>query len=69
MEIKKVARQEFMSADEAAAVLGVSKETLRFWRYTNKHVEEIPPLKHVSRRIFYRTADVMKFSRTMYCPA
>ncbi|MDM9588307.1 helix-turn-helix domain-containing protein [Pseudomonas asiatica] len=69
MEIKRVAHQEFLSADEAALVLGVSKETLRFWRYTNKHVDEIPPLKHVSRRIFYRTADVMKFSRTMYCPA
>lgn len=69
MENKRVAQREYLSADEAALVLGVSKETLRFWRYTNKHVDEIPPLKHVSRRIFYRTADVMKFSRTMYCPA
>ncbi|WP_054890299.1 helix-turn-helix domain-containing protein [Pseudomonas sp. NBRC 111129] len=69
MEIKRVAQREFLSADEAAAVLGVSKETLRFWRYTNKHVDEIPPHKHVSRRIFYRTADVMRFSQTMYCPA
>ncbi|MCK2123901.1 helix-turn-helix domain-containing protein [Pseudomonas sp. PNPG3] len=69
MENKRVAQREFLSADEAAAVLGVSKETLRFWRYTNKHVEEIPPLKHVSRRIFYRTADVVRFSKTMYCPA
>lgn len=69
MENKRVAQQEFMSADEAAAVLGVSKETLRFWRYTNKHVREIPPHKHVSRRIFYRTADVVRFSQTMYCPA
>lgn len=69
MEIQKVTGREFISADEAAAVLGVSKETLRFWRYTNKHVEQIPPLKHVSRRIFYRTADVVRFSKTMYCPA
>ncbi|HGY9638090.1 TPA: helix-turn-helix domain-containing protein [Pseudomonas putida] len=66
---KDFLQNEFLTADEAAAVLRVSKETLRFWRYTNKHTQEIPPLKSVTRRIFYRTADVVKFSRTMYCPA
>jgi hypothetical protein len=61
--------KEFLDVHETADALGVSKETLRFWRYTNKHATEIPALKHVSRRVYYRTQDVVAFSKTMYCPS
>lgn len=32
--------KEFLDVHETADALGVSKETLRFWRYTNKHATE-----------------------------
>lgn len=59
---------EYINPREAADILGVSADTLRFWRYSGKHVEQIPAHKHISRRVFYKRADVERFSQTMYCP-
>jgi predicted site-specific integrase-resolvase len=60
---------EYLNTRQAAGILGVSHETLRFWRYTGKHTDKIPAHKHISRKVFYKRADVMSFSETMYCPA
>ncbi|SCX29990.1 Helix-turn-helix domain-containing protein [Pseudomonas sp. NFACC25] len=60
---------EYIRAEDAATILGVSADTLRFWRYAGKHMDKIPPHKHISRRVFYKRDDVVRFSKTMYCPA
>ncbi len=52
----------YISAKEAAAILGVSPETLRYWRYTGKYKDMLPPFMHISRQIFYKKADVQSFS-------
>ena len=52
----------YIPAKEAAAILGVSPETLRFWRHTGKYKDMLPPFAHISRRIFYKKADVEHFS-------
>ncbi|RJX74028.1 helix-turn-helix domain-containing protein [Pseudomonas sp. LS-2] len=49
---------EYINPREAALMLGVSHETLRFWRYTGKFHDKIPHKKHISRRIFYKRTDV-----------
>lgn len=53
---------DFISAKETAAILAVSVETLRFWRYTGKHKEYLTPYAHISRRVFYKRDDVLRFS-------
>lgn len=60
---------DYLNPGQTAEILGVSVETLRFWRYSKKHVDQIPAHKHISRRVFYKRADVVRFSETMYCPA
>ncbi|WP_455886959.1 MerR family transcriptional regulator [Pseudomonas rustica] len=59
----------YLNSIEASIILGVKPDTLRFWRYTGKFKDELPHSVHVSRRVFYREEDVMRFSQTMYCPA
>lgn len=53
---------DFISVKETAAILGVSVETLRSWRYTGKHRETLTPYAHISRRVFYKRDDVLSFS-------
>ncbi|MGV8865108.1 MAG: helix-turn-helix domain-containing protein [Pseudomonas sp.] len=53
---------DYIPAKEAAAILGVSPETLRFWRYNGKHKDMLPPFAHISRQIFYKKSDVERFS-------
>jgi DNA-binding transcriptional MerR regulator len=53
---------EYVPAKEAAAILGVSPETLRFWRYSGKYKDMLPPFTHISRQIFYKKTDVERFS-------
>lgn len=60
---------KYLNSREAAEIIGVSHETLRFWRYTGKFLDKIPPQRHVSRRVFYKRTDVENFVETMYCPA
>lgn len=60
---------EYINPGQAAEILGVSVQTLRFWRFSKKHCEHIPAHTHISRRVFYKREDVMRFSQTMYCPA
>lgn len=60
---------EYMNPREAAIVLGISAETLRTWRSSGRFRDELPALKHITRRVFYKREDVMRFSQTMYCPA
>lgn len=60
---------EYINPDQAAEILGVAKDTLRFWRFTGKHAEQIPAYKSISRRVFYKREDVVRFSQNMYCPA
>lgn len=60
---------EYMNPHEAADILGVKAETLRFWRHTGKFMKQIPAHKHISGRIFYKREDVINFSKEMYCPA
>ena len=60
---------DYINPRQAADILGVSADTLRFWRYSGKHAKDIPAHKHISRRVFYKRDDVLRFSQTMYCPA
>lgn len=59
----------YITPGEAAEILGVAVDTLRFWRYAGKHTKQIPAYKNISRRVFYKREDVLSFSQTMYCPA
>jgi len=61
-------RDEYVSPWDAADILGVSVDTLRFWRYTNQHAEFIPAYYNVSRRVFYKRFEVERFSRVRGCP-
>jgi hypothetical protein len=60
---------EYITPEQAADILGFKADTLRFWRYAGKHTEQIPAYKSISRRVFYKRDDVIRFSQTMYCPA
>ncbi|EJM61920.1 Helix-turn-helix domain protein [compost metagenome] len=60
---------EYLNPGQTAEILGVSVDTLRFWRYSGKHTKQIPAHKHISRRVFYKRSDVERFAETMYCPA
>lgn len=60
---------EYLNPREAAEILGLSAETLRFWRYSGKFKNDLPAHKHLTRRVFYKREDVLRFSQTMYCPA
>ncbi|MNG37097.1 Helix-turn-helix domain protein [compost metagenome] len=53
---------DYVPAKEAAAILGVSPETLRFWRYKGKYRDMLPPFEHISRRVFYKKVDVERFA-------
>ena len=53
---------DYITAKETAAILGISVETLRFWRYTSKHTKALTPYAHISRRVFYKRDDVQRFS-------
>lgn len=55
---------DYVTAKEAAGILGVSIETLRFWRFSGKHKTAIPAFMHISRRIFYKRQDVHNFVET-----
>lgn len=59
---------EYINPGQAAEILGVAVDTLRYWRHSRKHVQEIPAHKHISRRVFYKRDDVLRFAETMYCP-
>lgn len=59
---------DYIHAKEAASMLGVSPETLRFWRHTGKFKDILPPFKHISRQIFYKKADVESFSEMSMSP-
>lgn len=52
---------DYVAASQAAAILGISAETLSYWRYIGKHLDLLPPYTFVNRRIFYKRADVEKF--------
>ncbi|MNO88701.1 Helix-turn-helix domain protein [compost metagenome] len=53
---------DYISAKEAASMLGVSVETLRFWRFQGKYKDMLAPYLHISRRVFYKKVDVERFS-------
>lgn len=53
---------DFITAKETAAILAVSIETLRSWRYTGKHKENLTAYSHFSRRVFYKRDDVLRFA-------
>jgi DNA-binding transcriptional MerR regulator len=53
---------DYVHAKEAASLLGVSPETLRFWRHKGKYRDVLPAFEHISRRVFYKKADVERFS-------
>ena len=53
---------DYVPAKEAAAILGLPPETLRFWRDTGKYKDMLPPFMHISRQIFYKKSDVERFS-------
>lgn len=59
---------EYVSPWDAAEILGVSVETLRFWRYTKRHAEFISAYYNASRRVFYKRSEVEFFSRVRGCP-
>ncbi|ALQ02556.1 MULTISPECIES: helix-turn-helix domain-containing protein [Pseudomonas] len=59
---------DYISAKEAAAILGVAPDTLRFWRCQGKHKDMLPPFKHLSRQIFYKKADVERFGEMSMTP-
>ncbi len=61
-----MAMNDYISAAEAAGIIGISAETLRFWRYAGKHIETLKPHTHVSRRIYYKRTDVTSFTATMF---
>ena len=60
--MRKPADGDFISVKETAAILGVSVDTLRFWRYTGTHMKALTPYAHISRRVFYKRDDVLRFS-------
>ena len=53
---------EYIAAKEAASILGVSADTLRFWRYSEKYKDKLTPYVHISRRVFYKKVDVERFA-------
>jgi DNA-binding transcriptional MerR regulator len=55
---------DYVTSKEAADILGISTETLRFWRYSGKHSQSMPAYMHISRRIFYKRDDVHNFVET-----
>lgn len=59
---------DYVPAKEAAAILGVSPETLRFWRHKGKYRDMLPAFEHISRRIFYKKADVERLSEMSMSP-
>lgn len=56
--------EDRLTPAETAAILGVKAETLCIWRCTRRYA--LPFIK-ISRKVFYRGADVQKFieSRTV----
>lgn len=52
---------DYIAAKEATSILGVSIETLRFWRLKGKYKDEPTPYLHISRRVFYKREDVERF--------
>ncbi|WP_426212449.1 helix-turn-helix domain-containing protein [Pseudomonas sp. TWR2-1-1] len=52
---------DYITAKETASILGVSVDTLRFWRYTGKHTKALTPYANISRRVFYKRDDVQRF--------
>ncbi|MEW9878003.1 helix-turn-helix domain-containing protein [Pseudomonas putida] len=57
---------EYLDAKAVSEILGVKVDTLRCWRYSNKHADKIPAFTHLSRRVFYRRDDVMRFAESMF---
>ena len=47
-----------LTSDEAAAIVGVSKQTMAAWRCTKK--ETIPYYK-IGGKVFYREADLLEW--------
>lgn len=55
---------DYVGASEAAAILGISVETLRYWRYSSKHLDTLTPYVFVNRRVYYKRVDVQRFFDT-----
>lgn len=52
---------DYVPANQAAAILGISAETLRYWRFSGKHLDALTPYVYVNRKVYYKRTDVERF--------